>query len=125
MAILAIGFFYLSVIYVSMYNAFWEMTVVIPDSILIDSFVNYVSKREAAILQIPLSFSRNVVAKLADLLGAYNCFQVPSCGNLKDLLCKIARELILKPLAHLLMIHSGVTAEHSRKEQDVNTLYKL
>ena len=39
---------------VCMYNAFWEMTVVIPDSILIDSFVNYMSKSEAAILQIPL-----------------------------------------------------------------------
>ena len=26
---------------------------------------------------------------LTDLLGAYNCFQVTSCGNVKDSLCKI------------------------------------
>ena len=128
---LAIGFLPVRVSFASLCTMLLGNEVVIPDSILIDSFVNYVSNREAAILQTALSslsFSRNVVAKLADLLGAYNCFQVPCCGNLKDLLCKIAKcELIQKPLALLLMIHSGVTAEHSQfwKEQDVNTLYKL
>ena len=124
---LAIGFLPVRVSLASICTMmFLGNEVVIPDSILIDSFVNYVSNREAATLQkalSSLSFSRNVVAKLADLLGAYNCFQVPCCGNLKDLLCKIAKcELIQKSL-----VHSGVTAEHSQfwKEKDVNTLYKL
>ena len=90
---LAIGFLPVRVSFASLCTMLLGNEVVIPDSILIDSFVNYVSNREAAILQTALSslsFSRNVVAKLADLLGAYNCFQVPCCGNLKDLLCKIA-----------------------------------
>ncbi len=93
--------------------------VTIEDSILIDSFINYVSRREAAILSA-VSLSEQLVQKLSDIiLCAYNCFQVPSCENLHGLVYKIAKcELIQKPLALLLTIHSGAW-----REQDVYKVY--
>ena len=105
--------------------------VSISDDLLISSFLNFVSNRESAVLQEALSsqcLPPCLKAKLSDILGCYGCFQVPSVGNLRSLLCQVSRfEVIQKSLALLQAINSGIPAEHTSfwKKYDANTLYNL
>ena len=105
--------------------------VSISDDLFISSFLNFVSNRESAVLQEALSsqcLPPSLKTKLSDILGCYGCFQVPSVGNLRSLLCQVSRfEVIQKPLALLQAINSGIPAEHTSfwKKYDANTLYNL
>lgn len=102
--------------------------VTIPNQLLIISFIDFLNNRESTIIETALNsehFSSSLISKLSDVLGSFNCFQV---DNLRSLLCQVAKcELLQKPLAFLLAIHAGVTAEHAEfwKQKDVDQVYKL
>ena len=89
----------------------------IPDSIIIDSFIDFVSTYENSIFREALLFSQNneasftpqMAESLLNILSAMGCREVPTVHNIRQLVLQVARyELISKPFGSLLSLHRGV-----------------
>ena len=95
--------------------------VVIPDAILIDSFVDYVSSYESSVFREALQVSKGSEATFTPVLGesvlsilsTMGCREMPTPGNIQQLILQVARyELVHKPLGALLSLYRGVPTEY-------------
>ena len=83
-------------------------TVLIPDSILVDTFADYLSTYESAFIRDmvihvrdkkPSSFNREQSKMLTDIFSRMDCRELPKPGNLERLIIQVARhEFITKRL---------------------------
>ena len=95
--------------------------VVIPDAILIDSFVDYVSSYESSVFCEALQVSKGSEATFTPVLGesvlnilsTMGCREMPTPGNIQQLILQVARyELVRKPLGALLSLYREVPTEY-------------
>ena len=94
----------------------------IPDAIVIESLVDYISVYESALLREALkiactkqkmSFPTQMVSKLIQLVSRFDCTTIPTCENFWQLVTDIARHLFTgKPLGLLYALHNGVPEPH-------------
>ena len=112
-------------------------SVEIPSSIIIDSFIDYVSTYESSVFRDALNaskegaatFSPELVNSLMAILGSMGCRENPTTRNIRQLITDVAKhELTVKPLGALFSFHSGVPNQYHpfwQKHFNVNSLYKL
>ena len=109
--------------------------VEIPPSIVVDSFIDYVSDYDGSLFHDALKASRSQKAfspclqgELVRVLGGMGCRKVPSSHNIVQLITEVAHhELMVKPLAATCSLRAGVPAEYFPflNEFSVARLYKL
>ena len=97
-------------------------TVLIPDSILVDTFADYLSTYESAFIRDmvihvrdkkPSSFNREQSKMLTDIFSRMDCRELPKPGNLERLIIQVARhEFITKRLGALYGMNGGVPAPY-------------
>ena len=87
----------------------------IPDKVLVESLIDYLTTYESSILRdaithsVNASYSSCMKAKLIDLLSRLGCREIPSPSNINRLVVSIARHIFLgKPLGALYALNSGV-----------------
>ena len=102
-----------------------------PDSILIQSFLDYVSTLEGTKLHHALQsreFTLDQQADVISILSRMGCREMPTAANLKHLIVQVAKhELLLVPVGAIYALHSGIPTVH-RKFWDqftVGDLYRL
>ena len=106
-------------------------SVYIPDMIIIESFIDYLTTHESSVLRSSIeekSFSCQTQTQLINILSRLGCTEVPSPSNIKQLVLRVARHLFLgKPLGALYALNSGVPIPyHSFWEQfSIDTLFRL
>lgn len=97
-------------------------TVLIPDSILVDTFADYLSTYESAFIhdmlvyvrdKKPASFNREQSKTLMDIFSRMECRDLPKPDNLERLITAVARhEFITKRLGALYGMNGGVPITH-------------
>ena len=94
---------------------------VIPDAILIDSFVDYVSSYESSVFREALQVSKGSEAtftlvlgeSVLNILSTMGCCEMITPGNIQQLILQVAwYELVRKPLGALLSLYRGVPTEY-------------
>lgn len=110
-------------------------TVLIPDSILVDTFTDYLSTYESAFIrdvlvlikeQKPQAFTAEQTKTLVDILSRVECREIPNPCNLKHLIVQVAKhEFLSRPLGALYGFNSGVPTAHRPfwNKIDVGELY--
>ena len=96
-------------------------SVIIPKSIIVESFRDFISMHESSIVkkaleevkqQLP-AFSSEVMSGIISLLSRFNSRQIPSPKTFLQQVTNVATyEFLVKPTAALAMIHSGVPQQH-------------
>ena len=114
---LACGFLPVRIVLPSLISMVLGPSVMIPPSILIESFSEYVSEVERlkikAALACSLPFSPSVAEDLVNILSRFGCRQIPTYLNLPKLIEDVARyEFCVKPAAALALIHAGIPSNH-------------
>jgi len=105
--------------------------VTIPDHILIEAFVDYVSATERLTLKSAFdspSFSHSLTDRLIDILSRFGCRKMPTPSILQSMVIQAERyEFCVKPAAALSLLHSGVPPIHRSfwKGKTVNDIYTL
>ena len=107
------GFIPVRIAFPVLAHVFFGTDVVIPDAILLESFIDYLSShdssvvREAVLLscQKEVSFSSDMQTQLINLLSHLGCREIPTPINIKRLLFDT---FIIKPLGTLFTLRSGV-----------------
>lgn len=92
----------------------------IPDPLIIDSFIDYISTYESSVICEALKESKNhqnfdpqVKDSLTAILGSMGCRDLPTPKNIQQLLIEVARyEFAAKPLGALYSLRSGVPKEY-------------
>ena len=110
-------------------------TILIPDSILIDTFADYLSTYESAFIheilvllkdQQPHVFTNEQTKTLVGILSRMDCREIPNPTNLRQLIVHVAKhEFLTKPLGALYAFNSGVPAIYHPfwKEVTIGELY--
>ena len=87
-------------------------SVKIPDAIIFESFIDYLTAHESSILCDTIDqnvFSCQTQTQLINTLSRLGCTEVPSPANIKQLVLRVAKHLFLgKPLGALYALNSGV-----------------
>ena len=110
--------------------------VSIPQPVLCEAFLDYISATERALFKEALGvcsgvFSPKVQDGLLNTLTRYGCRQMPTPSNLKTSLLQVAHyEFCCKPAAATSMMNSGVPSEHtsfwrSQSVEGVCSIYKM
>ena len=95
--------------------------VTIPDSIIIESFIDFVSVYENTVFRDALKLSKKgsstfppqMLESLTIILGRMGCREIPTPSKIERLIVDVARyELVLKPLSALYSLHAGVPSEY-------------
>ena len=105
----------------------------IPDLIIIDSFVDYLSTYESSIIRDALKkkgaeFSSELKDSLLSVLGGMGCREIPNPSNIQQLIVEVAHyELTIKPAGALSIFHCGVPVQYHAfwREFSVSQLYDL
>lgn len=93
----------------------------IPDDVMISSFVDSLNNFEASIVSAALqvvkdqkNFSKEIEAKLIDIYSRYGVYEVPKPGNLLELVTGISRHhFFRKPAAAIAEVRSGIPEVYS------------
>ncbi len=89
----------------------------VPQSLLRDAFLDYISATERVLFKDALSstmFSAEMQEGLLSTLSRFSCRQIPTPSNLKTCLNQVAEfEFCCKPAAAISKLHSGIPALHS------------
>ena len=94
---------------------FCGMDVQIPDAIIVESFIDYISPDERSIMQEGVSFKEIMYTstlqdKHIDVLSRFGCTNIPTSSNIRKLIVDLARHhLIRKTLGVLYTLHSGIS----------------
>ena len=105
--------------------------VEMPDSFLLESFMDYVSTLEGTRLHNALKsahFSGEEQSDIVSILSRFGCREMPTATNLRQLIIQVAKhELLMAPVGAHYVLNSGVpTIHHAFWEQfSVADLYKL
>lgn len=95
--------------------------VIIPDEILINLFIDYVSSYESSVFSEALQVAKSLEATFTPVLGesvlsvlsTMGCHEMPTPGNIQQLILQVARyELLSKLLGALLSLYHGVPMEY-------------
>ena len=90
---------------------------VVPQQVLQDTFLDYISVTEKSLFKEALSagvFTEDVKEKLMNTLARFACRQLPTPAGLIKCLENIAHyEFCCKPTAAVALIHSGIPASHT------------
>lgn len=90
---------------------------VVPQQVLQDAFLDYISTTEKSIFKEALNastFTEDVKEKLMNTLSRFGCRQMPTPAGLVKCLEQIAcHEFCSKPTAAAALAHSGIAASHS------------
>ena len=108
----------------------------IPDDILLEAFMNYLSIKEQAIINEANmcngdKFSEDLQERLLDILSLYGCRTIPLPSQLTTTLIQSANYLFVhKSLSVIMKIHSGIPKEHqrfwkSKRVEDLVEIYRL
>ena len=108
----------------------------IPDDILLEAFMNYLSIKEQAIINEANmcngdKFSGDLQESLLDILSLYGCRTIPLPSQLTTTLVQAANYLFVhKSLSVIMKIHSGIPKEHqrfwkSKRVEDLVEIYRL
>ena len=107
-------------------------TAAVPENYLLETFPDCLSDHEREILKEAIGcssqFSENMKTKVIGVLSKFGCREVPTRTNIKDVIVKVAKyEFVVKPLAAICEIHSGIPPEHVSfwKTQSVSHLRQL
>ncbi len=92
----------------------------IPDAIMIESFLAYVSVYESVLLQEAKNnakektpFPPSLLSKLIQLVSRFGCTAVPNCHNFLQLVTEVARHVFIgKPMGLLYALREGVPEPH-------------
>lgn len=92
-------------------------TTSIPDSVIVETFPDCLSDYESKIIreavQCSSVYSQSMKSKIISVLSRFGCREVPTCDNIYSVIVKVARyEFLVKPLAAISQIHSGIPAVH-------------
>ena len=107
------------------------LDVTIPEHILLEAFVDFVSATERVTLRSAidaLSFSPSLTDRLIDVLSRFGCRKMPTPSTLHGMIIQAARyEFCVKPAAALSLLHSGVPPVHQSfwKEKSASDIYAL
>ena len=105
--------------------------VQMPDSLLLESFLDYVSTLEGTRLHKALNskkFNDEEQSDIVSILSRFGCRVMPTATNLRQLLIQVAKhELLLAPVGALYALKSGVPVIHHTfwDQFSVSDLYKL
>lgn len=93
-------------------------TVIIPDSILLDTFPDCLSEYEAGIIRECLGctapFGANLEGRVMDVLSWFGCREVPSYCNMRKVIIEVAKyEFVVKLLAAITMMSTGIPHSHA------------
>lgn len=88
--------------------------VIIPERVLLESFIDFLSSHESSKLRAAIVESRTTLtpdmrASLIDILSRFECREMPTSENVQRLVLTVARHIFLgKPLGVLYCLKSGV-----------------
>ena len=105
--------------------------VQVPDSILLESFMDYVSTFEGTVLRNALKSRKLTMEEQTDVvnvLSRVGCREIPTSNNLSQLLVQMAKyEFQEVPIGALFQLHSGVPITHHPfwRQFTVGDLYML
>ena len=109
--------------------------VEVPDTILLESFVDYLSCHESSLIHEAIklgekgtSFSSHMQADLINTLSRLGCTEIPSFSNIKRLVITISKHLLVnKPLGTLYTLRSGVPIPYHNflKQFSIQKLFEL
>ena len=128
---LARGFLPVRIAFLVIAYALKSIATYIPDSIIIESFLDFLSAYEADVLKQALSqeqFSPEMVDKLVALLSGFGCKEIPSPSKLKMRILQVAKhEMLNVPLRAVHLMNSDVPFRHKSFWDDVSLveLFKL
>ena len=130
---LACGFLPVRIALPSLIAMLLGPSVMIPSSIVIESFSEYVSEVERHKLKMALAsslpFSPSMAEDLVGILSRFGCRQLSNHLNLPNVIEDIARyEFCVKPAAALALIHAGIPHIHQffwqkKSASDVRNLF--
>ena len=114
-------------------NTLLGCDVVIPDGIIIESFIDFISSYESSIFHQALkyqgaTFPPELQESLMSILGRMGCRKIPTPGQIKKLITDVAHyELCIKPSSAMHSLRAGVPAEYYPfwKDFSVQKLYGL
>ena len=95
-------------------------SITISDSILLSTFLDFISTCERNTLNSALaysytenSFPEQLQEELITILGAFGCRQLPTPSSLPSLVRQLARyQFLVKPAGSIAMINSGIPSSH-------------
>ena len=110
------GFLPIRIAFPVLAATFFGPEVEVPDSIILDSFIDYLASYESSFISQALTKVENnnplpttLQGQIFSTLSRMGCVQVSTKANLKEVVVSTARHLFLgKPLGVLNTIHSGV-----------------
>jgi hypothetical protein len=110
------GFLPVKIAFLVLAALFCGMDVAIPDAIVMESFIDYISSydrdtiKEAMQVGIQAKlFSEPLRSSLINILSVYGCTEMPTPANFRRLVDEVARfVLINKPLGIIYTLHSGI-----------------
>ena len=130
---LASGFLPIRIALPSLISMILGPSITIPSSIIIESFIEYVSEVERVTLKSALAssvpFSSSMAEDLVNILSRFGCRQRPTHLNLSKVIEDVARyEFCVKPAAALALIHTGIPQNHKlfwekKSASDVHALF--
>ena len=104
----------------------------IPDDILLEAFMNYLSIKEQAIINEANKcngdkFSGDMQERLLDVLSLYGCRTILLPSQLRTTLVQAANYLFIHKSSVIMKIHSGIPKEHQRfwKSKTVEDLVEI
>ena len=119
---LASGFLPLRLAFPVVAAVLFGPSVEVPDAIIMDLFVDYISSYEGGInlkeaLKVSWpptsSYIDDLQSKLIYIFSRFGCRQIPTPENIHQLIIGVARhEFLVKPLGALYALNSGVPDEH-------------
>lgn len=101
-------------------------TVVIPSSIIMQSFADYISDVEHRTIKAAHDSSTHLSSEVkltlrSIILSRFGCRQVPTLSNLSNLIEQVARyEFCAKPAAAIVLIYSGILLNHKGFWEQMN-----
>ena len=116
------GFIPIRVAFPTLARCLLGSSALIPEAILLDSFADYLSPYDAKVVREAIKlvvqggqqvFSPPVRQRLITILSGFDCTNVPTPANLKQILLQVARNQFLrKPMAASAEVHSGIPECH-------------
>lgn len=129
---LACNFIPLRIAFPTLLCLLFGPTTAIPDSLFVQTFPDYLSDYESSIVREAVNcstpYSKALKAKILAVLSRFGCREIPTCYNIRDVITKVARyEFVIKPLAAITQIHSGIPVIHAPfwQEQSVEDMKQL
>lgn len=93
---------------------FCGIDVNIPDAIVMESFIDYISDYDRSIIRKAFTveetlFPASIQSSLINVLSVYGCNEMPTPVNIRRLILEVARYVLInRPLGIVFTLHSGI-----------------